>query len=30
MANLPEKIVQQRMKLQLESIESPSDLPGKK
>ena len=28
MANIPEKIIQQRLKLQLESLESPSELPG--
>lgn len=28
MANLPEKIIQQRYKIQLESLESPSELPG--
>jgi len=28
MANLPDIILQQRFKLQLESLESPSDLPG--
>lgn len=30
MAHLPEKVLSQRMRLQLESIESPSELPGKK
>eukprot|EP00092_Neocalanus_flemingeri_P025046 GFUD01027161.1.p1 GENE.GFUD01027161.1~~GFUD01027161.1.p1 ORF type:complete len:689 (-),score=173.90 GFUD01027161.1:484-2550(-) len=28
MANLPDKVLQQRFKIQLESLESPSDLPG--
>jgi len=28
MANLPDKVLQQRFKLQLESLESPSELPG--
>ena len=30
MSHIPEKIHNQRMRLQLESIESPSELPGRK
>ena len=28
MANIPEKIMKQRLRLQLQSLDSPSELPG--